>query len=139
MISLITGPLALVLYGVGIDKGLHWIVPTIGIGLINFTITQATNVSLVYTIDSYRPIAGEIVVTQLAFKSAFGFLLGFYTNPWVDKHGYAVAYGEMAAICGGVLLFWIPLFLWGKKLRQKTISWRIMKFVRWDVDREVGE
>ncbi|KAH7141089.1 major facilitator superfamily domain-containing protein [Dactylonectria macrodidyma] len=139
MISLITGPLSLALYGVGIEKGMHWIVPTIGIGLINFTITQATNVSLVYTIDSYRPIAGEIVVTQLAFKSAFGFLLGFYTNPWVDKSGYAVAYGEMAAICGGVLIFWIPLFLWGKKLRQKTISWRIMKFVRWDVDREVGE
>ncbi|CAK7233776.1 hypothetical protein SBRCBS47491_008726 [Sporothrix bragantina] len=139
MISVITGPLSLVLYGVGIQNKMHWIVPTLGIGLINFTITQATNVSLVYTIDSYRPIAGEVVVTQLAFKSAFGFLLGFYTNPWVDTHGYAVAYGEMAAICGGVLVFWIPLFIWGKALREKTISWRIMKYVRWDVDREVGE
>ncbi|KAL1894204.1 hypothetical protein Sste5346_005990 [Sporothrix stenoceras] len=139
MISAITGPLSLVLYGVGIQNKMHWIVPTIGIGLINFTITQATNVSLVYTIDSYRPIAGEVVVTQLAFKSAFGFLLGFYTNPWVNTHGYAVAYGEMAAICGGVLIFWIPLFVWGKALRQKTINWRIMKYVRWDADREVGE
>lgn len=33
MISLITGPLSLVLYGVGIEKGMHWIVPTLGIGL----------------------------------------------------------------------------------------------------------
>lgn len=33
MISLVTGPLALVLYGVGIGKTLHWIVPTIGLGL----------------------------------------------------------------------------------------------------------
>lgn len=31
-------------------------------------IVQATNVSLVYTIDSYRPVAGELAVTQLAFK-----------------------------------------------------------------------
>jgi hypothetical protein len=31
-------------------------------------VTQATNVSLVYTIDAYRPVAGEIVVTQLGFK-----------------------------------------------------------------------
>ncbi|KAJ9133397.1 Mfs transporter [Pleurostoma richardsiae] len=139
MISVITGPLSLVLYGVGINNKLHWMVPTLGIGLINFSITQATNVSLVYTIDSYRPIAGEIVVTQLAFKSAFGFLLGFYTNPWVDKHGYGVAYGEMAAICGGVLVFWIPLYFWGKILRQKTLGWKIMKHARWDVDREVGE
>ncbi|KAJ5112669.1 hypothetical protein N7532_000714 [Penicillium argentinense] len=139
MVGAITGPLALALYGCGIKWQMHWIVPTIGIGLINFTITQATNVSLVYTIDSYRPIAGEIVVTQLAFKSAFGFLLGFYTNPWVEKHGYNVAYGEMAAICGGVLIFWIPFFFWGKKIRQITLSWSVMKWVRWDDDREVGE
>ncbi|KAJ5034828.1 hypothetical protein NUH16_006273 [Penicillium rubens] len=139
MVGAITGPLALALYGCGIKWKMHWMVPTLGIGLINFTITQATNVSLVYTIDSYRPIAGEIVVTQLAFKSAFGFLLGFYTNPWVDKHGYNIAYGEMAAICGGVLICWIPFFIWGKKIRQTTLSWRIMKWVQWDMDREVGE
>jgi hypothetical protein len=35
---------------------------------VNFAVTQATNVSLVYTIDAYRPVAGEIVVTQLGFK-----------------------------------------------------------------------
>ena len=33
MISVITGPLALALYGVGINNGLHWMVPTLGIGL----------------------------------------------------------------------------------------------------------
>jgi len=107
--------------------------------LVNFTITQATNVSLVYTIDSYRPVAREIVVTQLAFKSAFGFLLGFYTNPWFEKHGYNIAYGEMAATCGGVLMFWVPLFFWGKRIREKTPSWSVMRWVKWDKDREVGE
>lgn len=139
MLSVICGPLALVLYGVGIEHKMHWIVPTIGIGLINFCITQATNVSLVYTIDCYRPIAGEIVVTQLAFKSAFGFLLGFYTNPWVTEAGYQTAYGIMAAICGGVLIFWVPLFFWGHKIRVATLGWGIMKYARWDIDREVGE
>lgn len=33
MISVITGPLSLILYGVGIKYKLHWIVPTLGIGL----------------------------------------------------------------------------------------------------------
>lgn len=157
MIGTITGPLALALYGCGIHWDMHWIVPTIGIGLrkyltllyptldpfsfdtVNFTITQATNVSLVYTIDSYRPVAGEVVVTQLAFKSAFGFLLGFYTNPWVDKDGYNVAYGEMAAICGAILMLWVPFFIWGKQIREKTLSWSVMGWVQWDTDREVGE
>ncbi|KAL2284570.1 hypothetical protein FJTKL_08928 [Diaporthe vaccinii] len=34
--SLITTPLALVLYGVGIQKQLHWICPTIGLGLCEY-------------------------------------------------------------------------------------------------------
>jgi hypothetical protein len=35
---------------------------------VNFSIVQGTNITLVYTIDSYRPVAGEITVTQLGFK-----------------------------------------------------------------------
>lgn len=38
---------------------------------MSIAIAQATNVSLVYVIDSYRPIAGETVVSQLAFKCEF--------------------------------------------------------------------
>lgn len=33
LISLVVAPLSLVLYGVGIDRDLHWIVPTLGLGL----------------------------------------------------------------------------------------------------------
>lgn len=33
VISLISGPLACILYGIGLAKKLHWICPTIGIGL----------------------------------------------------------------------------------------------------------
>lgn len=33
LISLVVAPLSLVLYGVGIDRNWHWIVPTLGLGL----------------------------------------------------------------------------------------------------------
>lgn len=39
-ISLVTAPLALTLYGVGIDKEWHWIVPTIGLGLCELNLDQ---------------------------------------------------------------------------------------------------
>ncbi|KAF5556334.1 transcription factor Pig1p [Fusarium mexicanum] len=140
LISFVVAPLSLVLYGVGIDRNWHWIVPTIGLGLLNLAIVQATNVSLVYTIDSYRPVAGELAVTQLAFKSAFGFLLSFYTNPWIDKSGYANAFGAMAGISGAVILCWVPIYIWGRRIRHATWSWGyIERFVHWNVDREVGE
>jgi hypothetical protein len=32
-VSLVTGPLALVFYGVGVNNHIHWILPTIGLGL----------------------------------------------------------------------------------------------------------
>ncbi|KAH6957397.1 major facilitator superfamily domain-containing protein [Fusarium avenaceum] len=139
-ISLVTAPLALTLYGVGIDKEWHWIVPTIGLGLLSFSIVQSTNISLVYTIDSYRPIAGELAVTQHAFKSVFGFLLSFYTNPWIAKSGYANAFGAMAGISGCIILMWIPMYIWGGRIRQVTWGWSfIRRLAHWHQDREVGE
>ena len=42
MISVITGPLALVLYGVGIKYKLHWIVPTLGIGFSKLIILNSS-------------------------------------------------------------------------------------------------
>ncbi|OJJ47362.1 hypothetical protein ASPZODRAFT_159251 [Penicilliopsis zonata CBS 506.65] len=137
--SVIAAPLSLVLFGCGIAYKWHWIVPTIGLGLLSFAIAQGTNVSFVYCIDSFRPVAGEVTVTQLAFKSCFGFLLSFYTNPWIDEVGYASAYGTMAAISGGCLLFFIPLFFWGKALRTAAMKWPFIQFVFWKDDREVGE
>jgi MFS family permease len=35
-ISVLTSPLSLVLYGVGIGNGMHWMVPTLGLGLCEF-------------------------------------------------------------------------------------------------------
>ncbi|KAF5658717.1 major facilitator superfamily transporter [Fusarium heterosporum] len=140
IISVFAAPLALILYGVGIDRAWHWIVPTVGLGLLNFSIVQATNISLVYTIDSYRPVAGELAVTQHAFKSAFGFLLSFYTNPWIDASGYTQSFGAMAGISGGVLLLWIPMYVWGRRVRQATWTWGFIEdLVHWHRDREVGE
>ncbi|CAI7569830.1 unnamed protein product [Penicillium palitans] len=133
-------PIALILYGVGIDNRLHWMVPTLGLGLLNFAIVQATNVAMVYVIDCYRPAVGEVTVSILAFKAAFGFLLSFYTNPWIDMEGYSKAFGEMACISGIVMLMGLVFYLWGKGIRQKTWEWRLMrKYGHWDTDREVGE
>lgn len=64
-------PVALILYGVGINNKLHWMVPTLGLGMLNFAIVQATNVAMVYVIDCYRPAVGEITVTILAFKGEY--------------------------------------------------------------------
>jgi MFS family permease len=42
-ISLITTPLALILYGVGIQNKLHWICPTIGLGLCEYSKSRCSD------------------------------------------------------------------------------------------------
>jgi hypothetical protein len=130
---------------------------------VSFAIVQATNVSLVYTIDAYRPVAGEVIVSQLGFKckhilefpgtynrsmtltrlsslAAFGFLLSFYTNPWIAQDGYSRAFGAMAGISGAILILWIPFYIYGKRIREASLKWPVMKeLIHWDLDREVGE
>ena len=107
--------------------------------LVNFAIVQGTNVALVYVIDAYRPVAGEVTLAVMGFKSLFGFLLSFYTNTWVSEAGYQSAYGVMAAISAAVLLGWIPLYFWGKKIRHASWSWPVVSHIHWNDDREVGE
>ncbi|KAJ6000126.1 hypothetical protein N7481_000535 [Penicillium waksmanii] len=138
-IAMITYPGSLLLYGLGINYKAHWIVPTLGIFLFSFGSSAAIGITVVYTIDCYRPIAGEVVVSQVVFKSFITFLMSFYANPWVDRDGYAGAFGAMAGFSFIVLALWIPLYIWGKKIRHATLKGRVMQHIHWDVDRETGE
>ncbi|KAE9579048.1 putative MFS-type transporter [Colletotrichum fructicola] len=139
VISMISTPLALILYGVGIANQLHWICPTIGLGLLTFSISQGTNIATVYVIDAYRPITGEVTLSVMGFKSLFGFLLSFYTNTWIEQAGYVNAFGAMAGIATAVLIMWVPMFVWGKAIRHESWKWRIVSYIHWSEDREVGE
>ena len=94
---------------------------------------------LVYVIDAYRPVAGEVTLAVMGFKSIFGFLLSFYTNPWVEQSGYLNAYGTMAAISAIIILGALPLYVWGKKIRHVSWNWPVISYIHWDDDREVGE
>lgn len=71
--------------------------------------------------------------------AVIAFLMSFYTNPWVDRDGYTGAFGTMAGISFFVLALWIPLYVWGKRIRHATFKWRVMRLAHWASDREMGE
>jgi hypothetical protein len=74
------------------------------------------------------------------YTAALGFLLSFYTNPWIEKAGYQKSFGAMAGISGGFILFWVPFYLWGNHIRKATWRWNFVKeLAHWHDDREVGE
>ncbi|KAK5686541.1 hypothetical protein LTS10_002661 [Elasticomyces elasticus] len=138
-LAMIAYPGSLLLFGLGLHYKTHWIVPTLGIFLFSFGSSASIGIGVVYTVDCYRPIAGEVVVAQIFYKSAITYLLGFYANPWMEKDGYAGAFGTMAAICFVGVGLWIPLYIWGGRIRRAAFKWRAMALVHWDADRDVGE
>ncbi|KAL8276714.1 hypothetical protein RQP46_010893 [Phenoliferia psychrophenolica] len=137
---IVLGPLALILYGVGLDKGVHWICPVVGLALLLFTVVGVNSLALMYTLDVYKPIAPEVVAAVVGFKGIIGFGLSFGTTAWVDSQGYSAAcssaVGEMALITGVVLAMAIPLNIWGARIRQASFQWRITSWIKWDVDRD---
>ncbi|ORY90091.1 putative MFS transporter [Leucosporidium creatinivorum] len=133
---IVLGPLALILYGLGIEQGLHWMVPTLGLALLSFTIVGATNQAFAYAIDCFKPIAGEVVVCILGYKAIIGFGLSFGTNSWVALEGYLGAFGQMAAISGFFLALSIPFAYFGGAIRQASFQWRLTSWIQWDADRD---
>jgi hypothetical protein len=107
--SVIAATLALLLYGFGVANAWHWMVPTVGLGLcmfsfhlcailvsaiksyltwiliVSFAISQGTNVSFVYCIDCFRPVAGEVTVTQLAFKCQYEYFFFPFCIAFIDS------------------------------------------------------
>ena len=111
-------------------------VPVVGLGLLSFSGGQAINISLMYTLDAYSPVAGEVTIAQLAFKSIIGFGLSATTNTWIATSGLAIAMSEMAAITAFVLLLAIPMFFYGARLRKASLGWKVVGFVKWNEDRD---
>ncbi|KEQ72644.1 MFS transporter [Aureobasidium namibiae CBS 147.97] len=132
-------PGGLLMYGLGLDRHVHWAVPVVGLAIISVGIVGGTTGAMTYIVDAYRPIAGECVVSVMAFKAAFAFLIAFYTNSWLASDGPAVVYGTLAGIVFGWLALALPLFIWGKQLREMSLDWKIVRLVQWDLDRETGE
>jgi len=102
------------------------------------------NVAMVYTIDAYRPIAGEYIVAILGFKgnclrlpsvaarvtdsffpACFIFLLSFYTNPWAEKSGCLSAFETMGGIAAAVNLLFVVFYFRGKEIRLAILRWRM--------------
>jgi hypothetical protein len=45
----------------------------------------------------------------------------------------------MAGISGAVIIWFIPLFFYGRRIRHAVYEWRLLSWVKWDDDRERGE
>ena len=57
-------PAGLIMFGVGIHNGVHWIVPVIGAGAVGIALTGIGSIIQPYLMDSYAPVVFDCLVVS---------------------------------------------------------------------------
>lgn len=88
VISIVLGPIGLMLWGAGLQKQLHWSVAVAGWGITYGVLCLVPAVAITYVVDCYRPLAGQTLTSLTAFKNTFAFALSFGEASWLARDGY---------------------------------------------------
>lgn len=98
-----------------------------GYAMQAFGVAAISNVAVTYSLDCYKPVAGEALVIIFVIRNTIGMLLSLYASDWIARQGAAAVFGEMMAIQVASILLAIPLFFWGRRLHRATLRYGPMK------------
>ncbi|KAL4884757.1 major facilitator superfamily domain-containing protein [Aspergillus karnatakaensis] len=105
-----------------------WIVPTIFFGLVSFGCCLGSTTSITFCVDSYRQYAGEALVTLNWSKNVFhGLVFSLFVVDWMEADGARTVFVALGVIQFGLLLFSIPMYIYGKRARMWTVRKRLME------------
>ncbi|RMZ70988.1 major facilitator superfamily transporter [Pyrenophora seminiperda CCB06] len=113
-------PAGLIIFGVALSKGLHWMIICVGFSLFGFCFVFASGVALSYATDCYQEILGDVMIGVTFVRNAFSVVILFSLTPWIKLNGIQNVCLITAAICFVILLVPIPLLIWGKRIRIAT-------------------
>jgi len=139
-------------FGWSAEEQNSWIVPTVFFGIISFGCSLGSTTAITFCVDSYRQYAGEALVTLNFSKSRLpppppiptpaipsyvltqvqnvdvlhGFVFSLFFNHWLEADGSRKVFVALGAIQMGCLLFTIPLYMYGKRLRLWTVRKNMM-------------
>ncbi|KAH7215276.1 major facilitator superfamily domain-containing protein [Fusarium oxysporum] len=127
--SLILIPFGCILFGVGAYYEAHWFSIVFAMGVISFTTTAGSQISIAYCIDCYRDLASEALATAIIIRNTMAFGIGYGVTPWVVNLGYQNAFilGAFAGLAHNLTIF--PVMKWGRALRQRSAEkyWSTVK------------
>ncbi|PWW71566.1 MFS general substrate transporter [Tuber magnatum] len=124
----ITTAIGLMGFGWSAEERDNWIVPTVFFGLISFGCSLGSTTAITFCVDSYRQYAGEALVTLNFSKNVFhGLVFSLFFNRWLEKDGSKTVFIALGALQIGALIFTIPLYIYGKRLRLWTHKRALMR------------
>jgi MFS family permease len=121
-------PTALILWGVGAARQIHWMGLMAGTFLIGFCNPPMGSMPLNYTIDSYKDLSGEMLLTIMLIRNSLSFGIGYAITPWLNM-GLQNTFIVAAFASMVVLLSFLIMVKWGKSFRNrsKTSYWKYVE------------
>ncbi|KAF1344686.1 major facilitator superfamily domain-containing protein [Delphinella strobiligena] len=115
-------------YGWSAEDRDAWIVPTVFFGIISFGCCLGSTTAITFAVDSYRQYAGEALVTLNFSKNIFhGLVFSLFFNKWLNADGAKSVFLALGGIQLGLLLFTIPMYIYGKRARMWTVRKNLME------------
>ncbi|KAI1079633.1 MFS general substrate transporter [Whalleya microplaca] len=105
-----------------------WIVPTVFFGVVSFGCALGSTTAITFCVDSYRQYAGEALVTLNFSKNILhGLVFSLFVTEWLTTAGSKTVYIWIGIIQLIVLLFTIPMYIYGKRARMWTVRKNFME------------
>lgn len=122
ILPIIIGIFTCIIYGQGAahPERYHWFVYVWTAGAYFFTFIGANLVAITYLLDAYPQKASSMLIIICAFRGIISFGVSYGIQPFIDQCGYDGAFGVFAALTGVFGLMAIPIYVWGRKIRQFT-------------------
>lgn len=117
----ITTVIGIVVGGIAYERRWNWpLILVFGYGLTGLSVTTIPTIAIAYAVDCYKPISGEIMVVATVLKNTCGFGMSYWVPPMSAQQGYIPPAMVEFALTIGPLLLTVPLYFYGKKLRELT-------------------
>ncbi|CCF35681.1 hypothetical protein CH063_07412 [Colletotrichum higginsianum] len=110
----------LAIYGVTLDRGMHWIYPSIGSAMYAFSMGAIMDISFTVVIDTYTDITADCFVFITFIRNAGTIALPFGIVPWLDSMSLTYIFVICGCISSSIALLFIPLVIWGKAIRKAS-------------------
>ena len=112
---------------------INWVIMSFIYGMVVFTTVTQQSITFAYLLDAHRNISVETAVFSVMLRNFFSFGAGKFLPLWLEKSGPAKTFYVIAGIQAALVLTTVPLYFYGKVIREFYHRHNPLKFLHVDV------
>ncbi|KAL3444561.1 major facilitator superfamily domain-containing protein [Aspergillus insuetus] len=111
---------AMILFGIGLHRGLHWAILAFAQGLFGFGFITAADVALTYLSDCYPDILADALIAVVFIRNGFAATVRFAFTAWLEGMGLQNTFILIGMIALVSAVVPVCLLFFGKSARVRT-------------------